>query len=458
MTSVSANLTWYRWHQRMAGAMFWAPTMMLFLIDGFGLAGALRLQAVYYGAVVLLEVPSGWLSDRFGRVLTLRTVAVCWVGAFSLFLIGGLGPVVAGQILLAAGYAFLSGTDATFHLESLDAEGRADEFAERESASQRGLLYVTAASALAGGGLAMVDLRLPFAFSLAFSVGQFAVAMRFVEVPTERELSPSFRTDVATAAAQLKDPLLAWVGLYVVSGVVAVHLIAELTPAYLTDVFGATADATEWAALSTGAVAAAVATVAALSLRGLPTMVRRFGLATVLLGLGAVPAAIMGVMAVAAAGWVLPLLTLRRVQAAASSVLVPGVVAAHVESRHRATLLSMLSLAGRLSYTAVLLVLAGVAGDDLGRSMWLATATISGLWITLAVGRRRVRDFPNELEHDHEHHHEELEHDHLHVHGDGHHDHQHDPPVEGPHRHRHRHPALHHRHPHTRDDHHRHHR
>ena len=137
MTSVSTNLTWYRWHQRMAGAMFWAPTMMLFLIDGFGLAGALQLQAVYYGAVVLLEVPSGWLSDRFGRVLTLRTVAICWVGAFSFFLIDGLGPVVAGQILLAAGYAFLSGTDATFHLESLDAEGRAGEFAERESASQR---------------------------------------------------------------------------------------------------------------------------------------------------------------------------------------------------------------------------------------------------------------------------------------------------------------------------------
>lgn len=83
-------------------------------------AGALRMQAVYCGAVVLLEVPSGRVSDRFGRVLTLRTVAVCRVGAFSLFLIGGLGPIVAGQILLVAGYAFLSGTDATFHLESLD--------------------------------------------------------------------------------------------------------------------------------------------------------------------------------------------------------------------------------------------------------------------------------------------------------------------------------------------------
>ena len=239
---------------------------------------------------------------------------------------------------------------------------------------------------------------------------------------------------------------------------VAVHLIAELTPAYLTDVFGATADATGWAALSTGVIAAAVATVAALSLRGLPTMVRRFGLAAVLLGLGAVPVAIIGVMTVAAAGWVLPLLTLRRVQAAASSVLVPGVVAAHVESRHRATLLSMLSLVGRLSYTAVLLVLAGVAGDDLDRSLWLATATIAGLWSVLAVGQRRVRDFPNELDHGHDHHHEEMEHDHLHVHGDGHHDHHHDPPVEGPHRHRHHHPALRHRHSHTRDEHHRHHR
>lgn len=457
MTSVSSNLIWYRRHQRLAGAMFWAPTMMLFLIDGFGLAGALRLQAVYYGAVVLLEVPSGWMSDRFGRVLTLRTVAMCWVGAFSLFLIGGLWPVIAGQVLLAGGYAFLSGTDSTFHLESLDADGRAGEFTEREASAQRGLLYVTAATALAGGGLAMVDLRLPFACSLVAAAAQFAAAMRFVEVPVEREPSPSFRVDVVTAASHLRQPFLAWVGLYVVSGVVAVHLVAELTPPYLTDVFGATADATGWAALSTGVIAAAVATVAALSLRGLSRAVGRVGLAAVLIGLGAVPLAIMGLTAVVAAGWVLPLLAFRRVQAAATSVLVPSVVAAHVESRHRATLMSMLSLSGRLAYTAVLFMLAGVAGDDVGRSLWVATATIAVLWVAVVVAKRRVGDFPEGLDHDHEHDHDEIEHDHLHVHGDGHHDHEHDPPVVGAHRHWHHHEAVRHRHPHTRDDHHGHH-
>ncbi|MEZ5282642.1 MAG: MFS transporter [Acidimicrobiales bacterium] len=454
MSTVSANLAWYRRHQLLAGAMFWVPTMMLFLIDGFGLAAALRLQAVYYAAVVVMEVPSGWLSDRFGRVLTLRVVAVAWAGAYSMFLLGDLAAVVLGQVLLAAGYAFLSGTDVTFHLESLEAEGRAAEFAQREASSRQGLLYVSAVSALLGGALAMADLRLPFVLSLVFAIAQLVVAMQFVEVPAERDQSPSFRADIARSAARLKDPLLAWVGLYMISQVVAVHLVAELTPAYLTDVFGATTDATEWAALSTGVIAAVVATVAALSLKGLPATVGRLGLAAVLLLLAAVPLVVMGAMAVVAAGWVLPLLTLRRVQAAASSVLVPAVVAAHVDAKSRATLLSMLSLAGRLSYMAVLLLLAGSAGDQLGRSLWLATAAIGVLWIAVVVGQRRVRDFPDDLEHDHDHVHDEMEHDHLHTHGDGHHDHHHYPPVEGPHRHRHHHPPMRHKHPHTRDDHH----
>lgn len=159
------NLFWYRQHQRIAGAAFWAPAVVLLLIDEFGLARALQLQAVYYAAVVIFEVPSGWLSDRIGRVKTLRVVAVAWIVAHALFLAGD----VAAQVLLAVGYASLSGTDVSFHVESLEAEGRTDELEERESAARRDALYAAALTALAGGGLAVVDLRLPFVASRSSS-------------------------------------------------------------------------------------------------------------------------------------------------------------------------------------------------------------------------------------------------------------------------------------------------
>jgi len=291
---------------------------------------------------------------------------------------------------------------------------------------------------------------------MVMAVLQLAVATQFREVTARHSERPRFVADVTATAARLRQPLLAWVGLYVVAQVVAVHLIAELTAPYLTGLFGDRPDTTAWAAMTTGIVTATVATVAAVSLRGLVPLSRRFGLAAVLLGVGLLPVTVTAAMALVSSVWVLPLLSVRRVQAATASVLVPSLIGSRVEPKHRATLLSMLSLAGRLSYTGALIALAGAAGDDLAQSLWLAAGVVAGLWLLVAFFQRRVADFPQQSVHDHDHHHDELEHDHLHTHGDGHHDHEHDPPVEGPHRHRHQHEAHQHSHPHVSDDHHRH--
>ena len=66
--ALEANLRAYAVHQRAVGALFWLPTVFLYLIDEVGLTGALQLGALYYFTVVVLEVPSGWFSDRVGRV------------------------------------------------------------------------------------------------------------------------------------------------------------------------------------------------------------------------------------------------------------------------------------------------------------------------------------------------------------------------------------------------------
>ena len=134
----AANVARYRWHARAAGAVFWLPTIILYFIDEVGLARTLQMQAVYYASVVLFEVPSGWFSDRVGRVTILRVTSIAWVTAFLCFLIGGVGPIVAGQMLLAVGYASLSGTDVTFLFDTLDAAGLAHRFEAEEVRAREG--------------------------------------------------------------------------------------------------------------------------------------------------------------------------------------------------------------------------------------------------------------------------------------------------------------------------------
>ena len=92
---------------------------------------------------------------------------------------------------------------------------------------------------------------------------------------------------------------------------------------------------------------------------------------------------------------VIVLVVFRSAQGAAAPVLISAAVAPRVQRHHRATLLSVNSLAGRLGYGLVLLVLSGGAADDVGLVLgWLAAiswALVMVLVASLLVVPKRLR-------------------------------------------------------------------
>ncbi|PCI35972.1 MAG: MFS transporter, partial [Elusimicrobia bacterium] len=60
---------------------FWLPVFFLYFNSLFSFQHVLALEAIYYAAVVLLEIPSGYYSDRVGRKRALLTAAAA--GAIS---------------------------------------------------------------------------------------------------------------------------------------------------------------------------------------------------------------------------------------------------------------------------------------------------------------------------------------------------------------------------------------
>ena len=60
------NLRWYAVYVAASNALFWMPLFFLYFSQHLDVAQVLRLEAVYYAAVVLLEVPTGVASDRRG--------------------------------------------------------------------------------------------------------------------------------------------------------------------------------------------------------------------------------------------------------------------------------------------------------------------------------------------------------------------------------------------------------
>ncbi len=477
------SLRWYRRHQLAAGALFWLPTAFLYLVEHYGFGRALVVQAMYYGGVVAFELPSGWLSDRIGRVPTLRLVALWWLAAHLLFVVApgtlGLAGVIAAQLALAAGYASLSGTDVTLHFDTLEALGQADEFNDREAASRRDLLLVTAATAVVGGAVGLIDLRLPFACSLVAAAIQLFVSSRLLE-PTggpdparpqdardggdrprsSRPAASALRSDLMATIGQLRQPALAWLGLYVVGQVVVVHLLADLIGPYLATVLGTVDTDLSRAALLSGMTAAVVALVGASTVLVWPKVARRIGLVAALLVAATIPVGLLVVMASFVSWLVVVFLAARGVQSAATAVLIPGVVGAHGPRALRATFLSLLSLCGRLAYGLALLMLSLTAGNDLSRGRGLAAVIGLVLLALVVAGSPALARGRMQLVHEHDHDHRAQTHEHFHWHGeqgDGHHDHRHQPDFVGGHSHRHDHQPVKHRHPHTADAHHHHH-
>ncbi len=131
------NVELYPWYVGFFNAFFWMPVFFLFFNEHVSLSEVLQLEAVYYAAVVALEVPSGYFSDKVGRRPTLIISSTALLAAYVLFFFGSTFIVfAAAQALLAMGIAFNSGTDASFHYDSLVALGREDEFDQREAISR----------------------------------------------------------------------------------------------------------------------------------------------------------------------------------------------------------------------------------------------------------------------------------------------------------------------------------
>lgn len=385
-------------HQALTRSLAWVPVFVLFTRARFDLDGALLLAALYYLFVVVLEVPSGWISDRLGRVLTLRIAGVCWVGAHLSFFLGddNFALIALGQLLLAAGFASLSGTDVTFHYDTLESLGLHDEFTRREARVSSIGFAATAVSAVIGGAVGLIDLRWAFVVSLAAAICQLALTLRLVEPPVTHHADPFVR-QIRLCVGYLRSRYLGWIFFYGVVLVTLEHVAFTLMQPWLTEVLERTADDVGATPFFAGVLYATTAILGAGAARSSAPLSERFGIVATLIGLAAVSATIVTGMALWAHVAVLGLVVFRSAQSAAAHVLINAAVAPLTRRQHRATILSLNSLAGRLGYGAILLVVSADADDDVRRVLSALAITSWGLVAVLlasaawAVGFSRRR-------------------------------------------------------------------
>lgn len=136
-----------------------------FLEKGLNQSDIFLLQSIFSLTVVLWEVPSGWVADRIGRARSIQLSAP--LAATSMIAYGFsdfFWQFVLCEVLLALAYGLVSGADQALLIDSLNADGREDE-------------YVRSAQRIHSFGFAGIVAGLPISVALVHFIGLSATVV-----------------------------------------------------------------------------------------------------------------------------------------------------------------------------------------------------------------------------------------------------------------------------------------
>ncbi len=144
--------------------MLYMPIIVLFYQDhGLDLRDVLTLQAIYSIAVIILEIPSGYMADVWGRKNTIILGAILGTVGFAVysFTSGFYGFLIA-ELILGTAQSFISGSDSALLYDSLKLQGRENQYVKYEGRVLAIGNFAETLAAIAGGFLAEISLRTPF--------------------------------------------------------------------------------------------------------------------------------------------------------------------------------------------------------------------------------------------------------------------------------------------------------
>jgi len=175
-----------------------APVLILYYTaNGLNSTQIFTVQALFHLAVLLFEVPSGYLADVVGRKRTLVLGALFFPLGLAVYAAGrSFAAFVLAEFLLAVSVSMRSGCDSALIFDSLKQLGRETEYKRYEG---RGALLGrigTAVSSVAGGLLAAAFLRLPFLVNIASALFVLPLSLSLAEPDRERRRSPNPALDI----------------------------------------------------------------------------------------------------------------------------------------------------------------------------------------------------------------------------------------------------------------------
>lgn len=175
------------------------------------------LEILFALALLILEVATGRLADRVGKVFTMRLSFIALTaGALVYGAATSFAGFLWGEVLAALGIALMSGTDEAFLFQSCRALKREDDFQKWWSWSIGASFLAMALFAIVGAYLSAANLSAPFHLVSGFQVLGLLLSCVMVEPPTQQAASaarPGGTLREAISSILLSSALIRWMAI-----------------------------------------------------------------------------------------------------------------------------------------------------------------------------------------------------------------------------------------------------
>lgn len=170
-------------------SLFVLPVILPYYRDeiGIGFREFLIGEAFFAATIILLDVPTGWISDMWKRKNTQALgFFFLFLGYATLFVAASFFWAVVAQVLVGVGIGLCNGTNTSILYESLLSVGREGEYRRREGRRQAMCLYTTGITSVIGGFLYSINHHLPLGLMLITLVGAFTATCMLDEPERHR--------------------------------------------------------------------------------------------------------------------------------------------------------------------------------------------------------------------------------------------------------------------------------
>lgn len=165
------------------------PIIVLFFEDnGLSMTDIFLLKAVYSVGMLVLEIPSGYFGDVWGRRKTLIVGALLTTVGFSFYTFSfAFWQFMLAELVLGMGQSFISGSDSAMLYDSMKSQRREGEYLKYEGRVTSVGNFSEAFAGILGALLATISLRTPFYFQTLIAAAAIPAAISLVEPPIDKE-------------------------------------------------------------------------------------------------------------------------------------------------------------------------------------------------------------------------------------------------------------------------------